>query len=182
MQTNGSMTHTKQQSELVAAVIDGDLAKVRSLVTAGASVTQADRFGWLPIHRAAVNNRDAIIQFLADRASPIDARGTDQWTALHLACVSGSSLAVAALLSLGADANSVARNDNTPMHLALSPLFPVESEAFHASSLTSVAHNVRLLLDMGGNPFAKDSRGQTPADLARAKGAVALAAFMESFP
>jgi len=52
------------------------------------------------------------------QASAIEARGTDAWTPLHLACVSASHQAVTTLVAGGADVNAVAKKNNTPLHLS----------------------------------------------------------------
>jgi len=143
-------------------------------------VNESDEFGWLPIHRAAANNRDAVIAYLVAHGSALEARGTDQWTPLHLACVSGSSGAVAALLKAGAHVNSVARGDNTPLLLALTPLLGPEIPELHGDSVRKVTGTVQTLLRAGADPSARNVRGETAAALARRKGALELAAFMES--
>jgi len=89
--------------DLVLAVIAGEIDRVREMYAEGVSVTEPDQYGWLPIHRAAANDRDDIIRLLVEWGSPLEATGTEQWTPLHLASVSRSPRAVRALLEAGAD-------------------------------------------------------------------------------
>src|SRR6478736_5758499 len=89
--------------DLVLAVIAGEVDRVREMYAAGVSVTEPDEFGWLPIHRAAANDRDDIIRLLVKWGSPLEATGTEHWTPLHLASVSKSPRAVRALLEAGAN-------------------------------------------------------------------------------
>jgi ankyrin repeat protein len=174
------MVTPQRTSALIEAAVRGDLDRVRELVSSGSDVNESDQFGWLPIHRAAANNRDAVIAYLVAQGSAFEARGTDQWTPLHLACVSGSSRAVVALLEAGADAKSIARDHNTPLHLALTPLIDLEFPELHGDSVRTVTGTVQALLGAGANPSARNIRGETPAAIARRKGALDLATFLET--
>ena len=173
------MTTSQKPSPLVEAAIRGNLDRVRELVSSGTDVNESDEFGWLPIHRAAANNRDEVVTYLLTEGSAFEARGSDQWTPLHLACVSGSSRAVAALLKAGADANSVARGGNTPLILALTPLIGQEFGQLHDDSLRKVTATVQALLRACANPNVRNARGETPAAIARQKGAIELATLLE---
>jgi ankyrin repeat protein len=101
---------------------------------------------------------------LLQKGSPLEERGTDQWTALHLACVSGSARAVAVLAGAGADANSVARSGNTPLHLTVTSRSREAAEA---------------LLRAGADPTVRDDQERTAADLARSRGLTELARVLE---
>lgn len=148
-------------SELVKAVIADDLLVAEALIERGAKVWEPDQYGWLPLHRAASAE---IVQLLLSHGAPLEARGTDQWTALHLACISGRVETAAALIEAGADANSVAGRGRTPLHLAVTP---------------GRADTVELLLRAGANPNAVDKDGQTPAAVARSAGHAELAELIE---
>lgn len=165
-------------SPLVQAAIDGDLEQARALVEGGSDVNAADEFGWLPIHRAAANNRDEVISYLIRAGSEVEARGTDDWTALHLACVSGSSRAVAALVAAGANVNAVARRGNTPLHLALTPVIDKQFRHLHDDTVRNVRVTVELLLRAGADPSIHNARGETPASIAESKGARQLAVLL----
>ena len=148
-------------SDLMRAVRASDAALATSLLRAGANVAESDRHGWLPLHNAETAE---LVELLVSHGAPLEARGTDQWTALHLACVSGCVEATAALIEVGADVNSVARGGNTPLHLAVVP---------------GIAEAVELLLRAGANPKAVDKNGLTPAAAARAAGHIELAELIE---
>ena len=107
--------------ELVLAVIAGEIMAVRALHAAGVPVTEPDGFGWLPIHRAAANDRDELIRHLLEWGSPLEATGTQEWTPSHLAAVSRSSRAVTALLRAGANLHAPDARGRTPLHLAVGP-------------------------------------------------------------
>src|SRR5438874_9126361 len=77
------MKRRPNQRQFVLAIIAGDIERVRTMHKAGASATESDQFGWLPIHRAAANDCDEIIRLLIKWGSPLEARGTEGWTPLH---------------------------------------------------------------------------------------------------
>jgi ankyrin repeat protein len=174
------MASSRAPSPLVLAAIAGDLPRVRKLVAAGSDVNQPDRHGWLPLHRAAANDRGQVIRALLAAGSELEARGKVSWTALHLACVSSSPNAVAALVAGGADVNAVARNGDTPLHLALVIVFGKEYPELRPPSLRAARRMLETLLAAGADPQARNAKGQTPADAARARGAPTLAALLDS--
>jgi len=155
--------------EFVMAVIAGDVDRVREMHSAGASVTQCDQFGWLPIHRAAANDRDDIIRLLIQWGSPLEATGTEQWTPLHLASVSRSPRAVAALVEAGANIQARSIYGATPLHLAVGPTI---TEA--------LLQTVQTLVSAGAEPHARDHDGKTPIDKAREIGHPGLRRILEN--
>ena len=52
--------------QFVLAVIAGEVDRVRKMHSAGVSVADRDQYGWLPIHRAAANDRCEIIKLLVE--------------------------------------------------------------------------------------------------------------------
>lgn len=142
--------------EFVLAIIAGEIDRVRQMQAAGASVSEPDKYGWLPIHRAAANDRAEIIRLLIEWGSPLEATGTDQWTPLHLASVSMSSQAVAALLEAGANIHARSVYGATPLHLTVSP-----------TVTEKMLETVRLLVSAGAATDASDRKGKTPMDEAR---------------
>jgi ankyrin repeat protein len=142
--------------EFVLAIIAGEVDRVREMRAAGASVTEPDQYGWLPIHRAAANNRNEIIQLLIKWGSPLEATGTEHWTPLHLASVSRSPLEVAALLQAGANVHARSIFGATPLHLAIGPTMTEEQ-----------SKTIRLLISAGAAIDVADEKGKTPLDKAR---------------
>lgn len=173
------MASSRAPTPLVLAAIAGDLSRVRKLVAEGSLVNEPDRYGWLPLHRAAANDRGRVVAFLLEAGSPIEARGNVSWTALHLACVSCSPRAVAALVAAGADVNAAARNGDTPLHLAPVIVMGKEHPELRRKSLRAARQMLQTLLAAGADPLARNAKGQSAADAARAIGAPTLAALLE---
>jgi ankyrin repeat protein len=142
--------------DLVLAVIAGEIDRVREMYAVGVSVTEPDQYGWLPIHRAAANDRDDIIRLLIEWGSPLEPTGTEQWTPLHLASVSESPRAVRALVEAGADIHARSVFGQTPLHLAVGP-----------TVTESLLETVRVLVSAGAERDAADQNGTTPLDEAR---------------
>ena len=158
-----AVTSAPTAREFVLAIIAGDTERVRKLRAAGASVTEADQYGWQPIHRAAANDRDEIIRLLVEWGSPLEATGTESWTPLHLASASRSDRAVAALLRAGANVHARSSSGATPLHLAI-------GLTVTPGSLETVC----ILMAAGSNPNAADHQSRSPLDRAREIGDPAL--------
>ncbi len=77
-----------------------------------------DADGYTPLHRAAYNNRVAMVQWLLERGADVGARTLDGWTALHSAARWGQARTAALLLQAGADVNAATTGAQTPLHLA----------------------------------------------------------------
>lgn len=142
--------------DLVLAVIAGDIGEVTALHNAGVSITAPDQYGWLPIHRAAANNRAEIIRSLVRWGSPLEERGTENWSALHLAAVSWSADAAKALLEAGADIHARSVLGRTPLHLAVGPI--IDDHRFKI---------VQVLIDGGADASMVDFNGVSPLAEAR---------------
>jgi ankyrin repeat protein len=154
--------------DLVLAVIAGKIDHVREMHDAGVSVTEPDQYGWLPIHRAAANDRDDIIRLLIEWGSPLEATGTEQWTPLHLASVSRSPRAVRTLLEAGANIEARSVYGRTPLHLAIDP-----------TVTDGLLETVRVLVSAGADRDAADEDGTTPLDEARKAGNPELQRILE---
>jgi len=140
----------------VLAVIAGEVERVREMHATGVSVIEPDQYGWLPIHRAAANDRGDMIRLLVDWGSPLEATGNEGWTPLHLASVSRSPRAVRALLDAGADIHARSDFGATPLHLAVGPTIT-----------EPLLETVRVLVSAGADATAADQHGKTPMGEAR---------------
>jgi ankyrin repeat protein len=149
---------------LAEACALGDSAAVQEFVGKNpASVNQASDDGFPPLALAAFFGHEEVARWLlANGAKPeIASVNLTRVTALHAASATRRTTIVKLLLDCGADPNVRQSGGYTPLH----------SAAFNGDEPTA-----RVLLDGGANAKAVDDIGKTPADLARERGHVNLAA------
>jgi ankyrin repeat protein len=90
----------KDESPLMLAALQGDLATCQKLIAKDADVNKT---GWAPLHYAATNGHVAVMQLLLDENAYIDAESPNKTTPLMMAASYGSTEAVKLLLEAGAD-------------------------------------------------------------------------------
>ena len=154
---------------LSAAVLDGDLPRVRHLVTThSANLEEPGALGRTPLHRAADIGHAGIVRFLGESGANIHATTDNLWTPLHHAAGGGHLESAKILVSLGADPDAGGRVQGvsgwTPLHLAArNGHLPV----------------VRHLVDAGADINAGTANG-TPLNLAdtAANNSAAIVAFL----
>jgi hypothetical protein len=150
---------------------------------------------------AAVGDLPQLKRLLTANPEFAHACSGDGWTPLHLAAAFATADAVRALLDAGARVDAVSRNpqQNQPLHAALALSKNPETirlllergapvNAFQAGGFTplfsAATANRRdlaeILLSHGADPGQKSEAGKTAADIARERGHVELAAWLES--
>ena len=67
-------------------------------VNAGANVNAEDKYGWTPLHGAAVYSDPAVVAALVEAGADVNAEGEDGWTPLLVAAVYSDPAGVAALV------------------------------------------------------------------------------------
>lgn len=111
------------QPPLHHAILFCSAAHVKLLLDAGAKPDMRDRSnGWMPVHAAARRGDRAILDLVAQadgyRNLNAESDGRMRWTPMHVAVVYQNDNIVEALGDLGADANRLDSNDETPLQLA----------------------------------------------------------------
>lgn len=136
---------------LLIAARNGNLALADFLLTNRASTAKPNRYGDTPILLAASQGHKEMLVRLIDAGAAINAKG---WAPLHYAIFSGHLEIAQVLLTRGADSELRAPNGRTALMLG---------------AQTGNAAAVKLLLQTGASPEAKDYDGLTAEAIARQK-------------
>lgn len=179
---------------LHAAVHRGDVARLKALFAAGASVDARDAAGRTPLHVATFARQRDAIRALAAAGATLGLLEHDRYDAVTIASVADDEETLRLLLSLGASAKLVtSRYDGTALiaaaHLGhdgvVRQLITAGAPLDHVNNLHWTAaieavvlgdggarHQATLkaLLDAGANARLADREGRTPLELARARG------------
>jgi ankyrin repeat protein len=140
--------------ELYAAVRANDAAQVSALIAADPS---------LAIFAAAMQGDSAQVEkLLSANRSLVAAVSSDGWTPLHLAAHFGHTGAVRMLINKGADVAARSRN-------------AMANTALHAATAGRSVEVMKVLLECGAGPNARQSGGFTPLHAAAQTGETALA-------
>jgi ankyrin repeat protein len=105
-------------SDLIEAVMRGDLEEVKRLVTNGANVNAANKYGTTPLHVAADSGQAAIVEFLVANGANVNAANKCGNIPLHWAAGHGRAAIVEYLVNQGADVSAVNKVGSTALHVA----------------------------------------------------------------
>ncbi|HET9675114.1 MAG TPA: ankyrin repeat domain-containing protein [Gaiellaceae bacterium] len=177
-----------ESAELVQAVKDGDVSRVRELAPAnpdardenGVSALMLSRYHGAPpeltgavrdartaidvFEAATLGETDVLRELLDADATLANAWSADRATALHFAAFFGQPQTAALLVERGADVHAVSPTfgDVTPLHSA-------------AAASAESARIVHLLLEAGADPNARQGGGFTALHAAAQNGDTAMA-------
>jgi len=101
-------------SELIEAVEEGDVERVRGLLERGADPDARDEDGRTPLYIAAANGSVEVARLLLKHGADVNARAIDGSTPLHLAVAFGHLDVAELLLERGADVNAGNRGRPDP--------------------------------------------------------------------
>lgn len=88
------------ENAMMLAALQGDAGLVRKLIDKGAEV---NKHGWAPLHYAASNGHDDIVQLLVDNSAYVDAASPNGTTPLMMAARGNYVSTMKLLLDAGAD-------------------------------------------------------------------------------
>ncbi|HVT38845.1 MAG TPA: ankyrin repeat domain-containing protein [Gemmatimonadaceae bacterium] len=136
-------------SPIADAAMKGDLTRVRTLISQGASVSAPQGDGMTALHWAAERGDSAMAEVLVRAHADLRAvTRVGGYTPLHVASKAGGAAVVKVLLRAGSDVNALTANGATPLHFA-------------AGAGNEEA--VSALLNRGANANAREPEwGQTP--------------------
>ncbi|MDD3935441.1 ankyrin repeat domain-containing protein [Rhodoferax sp.] len=187
---------------LFAAAHQGDLAKAKKLLAAGANVNARDPYGRTAVHIATHARQRELIRALAQVGADLELLENDRYDAVTIASVADDEDTLRVLLGLGASARlTTSRYDGTALiaaaHLghdgvirqliaAGAPLDHVNNLHWTALIEAIVLGNggprhqevVRALLAAGASTRLTDREGNTPLTLAKARGYSAMVSLL----
>ncbi|MCP8968490.1 ankyrin repeat domain-containing protein [Ectobacillus ponti] len=138
---------------------------VEWLLQHGADANMATKTGWTPLHEAVYQNQTGAVKLLLPKSKRIDSRDADGTTPLMIAVRGGNLELVQLLIQAGSDVNVQDRRGCTALYYAVSyELKPIVADL--------LAHGAKQDIS------AKD--GETPADLAKARGNAALLQLLQT--
>ena len=105
-------------TELMIAAVTGDTALVKTLLSQGAEVNAANKFGSTALMGASAGGYTEIIQALLEKKANVNAQGKDGSTALMFAARNGHLEIVQILLEHGANTQTQAKDGQTALKLA----------------------------------------------------------------
>jgi uncharacterized protein len=136
-------------SELLEALYRGDRETVETKLADGPELTIFEA--------AAVGDATRVHKLLLLEGGFVDLWSPDGFTALHLAAFFGHEDVAAELLRRGADVSAASRN-------------PLRVQPLHSAAAGSHTGIVRLLLEHGADPNARQQGGFTPIHAAAQNG------------
>ncbi|MBK9339225.1 MAG: ankyrin repeat domain-containing protein [Rhodoferax sp.] len=188
-----STAEVARYSGLHAAAQRGDVAQIQRLATA-ATVNTVDSYGRTPVHVATFAKQREAIRALVKAGADLGKLESDRYDAVTIASVADDEETLRVLLQLGASAKlTTSRYDGTALiaaaHLGhdgvVRQLIQAGAPLDHINNLHWTAaieavvlgdggkrhqSTLKALIDAGANLKLTDRHGQTPLQLARARG------------
>ena len=182
----------------------GDLQKLKSLIASGANLDARDSRGRTPLHVATFARQREAIRLLAKAGADLDLLEDDRYDAVTIAAVADDAATLSVLLSLGAKAGqTTSRYDGTALiaaaHLGhdevVRRLIAAGAPLDHVNNLhwTAVIESIVLgdggprhqrtlaaLVEAGADLKLTDRQGNTPLQLAKARGYTGMAKLLET--
>ncbi|XP_053428889.1 ankyrin repeat and SOCS box protein 13 isoform X3 [Nycticebus coucang] len=134
---------------LCDACASGSIECVKLLLSYGAKVNPP-LYTASPLHEACMSGSSECVRLLIDVGANLEAHDCHFGTPLHVACAREHLDCVKVLLNAGANVNA-AKLHETALH--------------HAAKVKSV-DLIEMLVEFGGNVYARDNRGKKPSDYA----------------
>ncbi len=138
---------------LFQAVKNGDLDKIKRLLSEGANVNAKDYYGKTPLHYAVDKGYLNIAKYLISKGANVNAKDDYGWTPLYYAFFDANLDMVKYLISKGANVNAKDDYGKTPLHYSDCRYLDV----------------IKYLIKKGADVNARDKYGHTPLNYVRGK-------------
>ena len=135
-------------NNIISATVNGNLNKVRNLISNGVNVNKADDKGMTSLMWASMKGHAGVVKLLLNNGANVNKADKYGKTPLLVASYWGHTEVVKLLLEKGANVNKETRGGGTPLSIA--------------SGSTGDAEVVKLLLEKGANVNKADKYGSTP--------------------
>ncbi|RZI97631.1 MAG: ankyrin repeat domain-containing protein [Variovorax sp.] len=189
---------------LQQAAFRGDVPRLKALIAAGADLAARDAHGRTAVHIATHARQRESLRVLAQAGASLDTLESDRYDAVTIAAVADDPGTLGLLLSLGASAKqTTSRYDGTALiaaaHLGhdevVRQLIAAGAPLDHVNNLhwTALIESIVLgdggprhqrtmaaLLKAGASTALADRQGNTPLQLARARGYAAMVKQLEA--
>ncbi|XP_068132097.1 ankyrin repeat and SOCS box protein 13 isoform X2 [Hyperolius riggenbachi] len=162
------------------ACLHGQIQCVRLLLAAGAQVDARNIDGSTPLCDASAAGSQECIKLLLEYGAKVN---PPLYTAspLHEACMSGSAVCVKLLIKMGANLEAHDCHFGTPLHVSCARehldcakvlllaganvnAAKLHETALHHAAKVKNKDLIGMLVDFGGNVYARDNRGKKPSD------------------
>lgn len=137
---------------LLSAVESNNIETTRKLLSEGAMVNVTNFFSDTPLHIAAYEGHNAVIELLINHGADINCKSRNGLTPLHFATIRGHKELVELLISCGAMVNAKDCDGWTPLHHGAYNYYAVDKDI------------IELLLENGADKNIKDKNDAVPAD------------------
>lgn len=179
---DGVKVKPPRKSPLLAAAVQGDVARVRKLIAAGEPLDPRDKRGNTPLVLAILGKHVELAMLLIEAGADLQAQGVDGYGPLTAACMSCLETVAVALLDRGLEVDTRDGRGATPLMwaanrgcLTLAAILVERGADINAQD--AMPHNeghtalmyaqasrldmVRYLLEHGADPCLKTKAGQT---------------------
>ncbi|KAJ3443517.1 mitogen-activated protein kinase kinase kinase 20-related [Anaeramoeba flamelloides] len=173
------------QNTFFMSMLDGDVGKVKQLISEGLDVNYKNEYFTTPLHLSCRESQFGITKLLIENGCEIDPRDENGTTPLHSACECRSFEIADLLVSKGADVNAVDYCDKTPLYFAcnsssleicemliskgadINTVCGEEMETcLHLTTYLNNHKLMNLLLKHGANPLILNGESQIVSEMA----------------
>ena len=144
----------EQALELHRTIVDGNVEKVKSLLSDGVDINSRNRINWTPLHTAIDQKNNEIIQLLLDKNADVNSITDQGETPLHFAVKSGQKDVVEKLIAKGADVNILDIRSDNALSLSRKGEYTEITELLlkHGAKEPSEVMNESRMYDRGRGP------------------------------